>query len=341
MAPTLSTERLVIRPAVLVDLDALVARRNDPAVAEYQDWVFPFPEDRARAILQDMEKSPEPSDGSWFMYSVLDRADRVLGDLVIKPDNAGKTAEIGYTFAAKHWGRGYATEALSELIRHRFEDHGSTRLSAMLHPDNVASAMLLERTGFVFEGHLRGSYWLDDENSDDWIYGLTKVDWDDWTTRRGLTPLDVRLTEITPENQRDVAALETHHSQRRFVSPVAASFGDALFPEDYEGYPVVPWYRAVEADGELVGFVMLTQITENHPVPYLWRLLIDRRHQRRGIGTRTLDLIVEVCRDWGADRLETSWGEGRGSPRPVYERYGFVETGRIIDGETEGVLDLT
>ena len=28
-----------------------------------------------------------------------------------------------------------------------------------------------------------------------------------------------------------------------------------------------------------------------------------------------------------------SWADGRGSPRPLYERYGFVPTGDIEDGE--------
>ena len=32
--------------------------------------------------------------------------------------------------------------------------------------------------------------------------------------------------------------------------------------------------------------VMLALVTDAHPKPYLWRLLVDRRHQRRGIGRR-------------------------------------------------------
>ena len=65
---------------------------------------------------------------------------------------------------------------------------------------------------------------------------------------------------------------------------------------------------------------------------------MDRRHQRRGIGRRILDQIVQQCRAWGHATLTISWAEGRGSPRPFYERYGFAPTGRIIDEETEGRL---
>jgi hypothetical protein len=38
----------------------------------------------------------------------------------------------------------------------------------------------------------------------------------------------------------------------------------------------------------------------------------------------------------GDTTLITSWGEGKGSPRPFYLRNGFEPTGRMIDEETEG-----
>jgi diamine N-acetyltransferase len=117
---------------------------------------------------------------------------------------------------------------------------------------------------------------------------------------------------------------------------MAESFVDALFPEIVDGAQVVPWLRAVAADGELVGFVMLALRTEHHPEPYLWRLLIDRLHQRRGIGQRVLELVAEEFRRMGDETLLTSWSEGKGSPRPFYLANGFEPTGNLIDGETEG-----
>jgi diamine N-acetyltransferase len=122
------------------------------------------------------------------------------------------------------------------------------------------------------------------------------------------------------------------------VATVEQSFADALFAEPHEGKEVTPWLRAVRADGDLVGFVMVALI-DGRP-PYLWRLLVDRMHQRRGLGDRILDRLIEQCREWGAEQLYVSWGEGRGSPRPFYERRGFVPTGKIEDGETEAVLQL-
>ena len=71
--------------------------------------------------------------------------------------------------------------------------------------------------------------------------------------------------------------------------------------------------RAVYGDDELVGFVMLALVTAAHPEPYLWRLLVDRLHQRRGIGRRVLDLMVEECETRGMvdpdDQLGSSAGD--------------------------------
>ena len=78
--------------------------------------------------------------------------------------------------------------------------------------------------------------------------------------------------------------------------------------------------RAIEADGQIVGFVMLALTTPNHPEPYLWRLLIDRMHQRRGIGSRALELLADECRAMGDSTLLVSWAEGKGSPRAVLPR---------------------
>jgi RimJ/RimL family protein N-acetyltransferase len=215
-----------------------------------------------------------------------------------------------------------------------------TRVEAGLHPDNPASAMVLERAGLIFEGHTRASFWLEDENSDDWLYGMTRPDWEAWRDRPRSRPNEVRLVEIDAGTQRAVRRLVSHKSQERFVAPVINSFADALFPESIDGAPVLPWMRAIEADGELAGFLMLARTTEAHPEPYLWRLLIDRMHQRRGIGAAALELVVEQCRAWGDATLLVSWVPGKGGPAPMYLGRGFVPTGVIDHGEVEARLAL-
>ncbi len=331
----ITTERLLIRPFVPEDAAALAARRSDPEVARYQDWPTPFPLAKAERIVASLVAMDGPTNDEWWMAVVCDHDGTTLGELALNLTWGGRSAEVGYSFSPEHWGKGFATEALDALIEHLFEELGVTRVFGMLDPRNPASARVLERVGMLFEGHTHSSFWKGDECSDDWIYGMTRADWDAWRSRVTAPPRAVRLVEVTTENERVVARLRTHKTQEEFVAPMLASYADALFPEVVDGAPVVPWLRAVEADGMIVGFVMLALATEHHPEPFLWRLLIDRLHQRRGIGGVVLDLVAAECRVMGQHAFLTSWAEGKGSPRPFYVAKSFVPTGRIVDDETE------
>lgn len=322
------------------DADALAARRNDPSVAEFQNWTTPFPLDRAAGIAEEVAAMDGPQNDEWWMATVCELSTgEVLGDLALHMTQEMHTAEVGYTFASHHWGHGYAVEALGALVDYLFETLGVTRVFGMLHPENVASAMVLERCGFLFEGHTRSSFWLEGEVSDDHIYGLLRPDWVKWRDRPRNPPDSVSLVPIDHSNERDVWRMKTHKTQEEFVATVANSYVDYLFPYDPErDIELIPWMRGIKADDEYVGFVMLALISEGNPEPYLWRLLIDKYHQRRGIAGRVLDLIVEECQRMGAKTLLTSWVDGKGSPRPFYERYGFVATGEVVDDETEARL---
>ena len=156
----------------------------------------------------------------------------------------------------------------------------------------------------------------------------------------------VELRDIVTDEERDRAlALRTGPGQDAFVANVAQSFADALeHPEACARYWAV-------YDGDVpVGFAMISDniprdTLEADPTlagPYfLWRLLIDERFQRRGYGTATLDAVVAYVRERpNGDALITSAGQGEGSPQPFYERYGFVPTGEVMDGEVVLRLDL-
>ena len=345
MFAPITTSRLVIRPVVADDAPALWARRNEPEVSRYQEWTVPYPRHQVDELVRAATAGDGPEDDQWWMLTVVERGSGdIVGDVAVRLVDGARTAELGYSLATRYWGRGYATEAVDATVERLFDQWAVHRVSAMIHPDNDASATVLERIGFVFEGRTIGSYWVDGGAgpvADDVLYGLTVDQWRAWRTRPRHAPTDVELTEITPDDAHRVFALRTHKSQEAFVAPMAVSAVDALFPEVIDGAPVAPWLRAITADGEPVGFVMVTRITSHHPDPYLWRLLVDRAHQRRGIGARAVALVEDRCRRWGATALTTSWVEGRGSPRPFYLKLGFAPTGRIVDGETEATMPLT
>jgi diamine N-acetyltransferase len=137
----------------------------------------------------------------------------------------------------------------------------------------------------------------------------------------------VSLRPIDGSNREAVEALRVSPAQEGFVSSVADSLLEAA--EEPDGR-ALSW--AVYADEMPVGFVMISDEVggPEYIAHYLWKLLIDARHQRRGYGTATLELIVEYFRGRGVEEMWTSAGQGDGSPIPFYERYGFERTGEVV-----------
>lgn len=137
---------------------------------------------------------------------------------------------------------------------------------------------------------------------------------------------EVTLREVTRETVRAICRLEVGPGQERFVAPNSVSIAEAYFQPR-------AWFRAICADDEPVGFVMLYEDEEKGEY-YLWRLMIAAGHQRRGYGEQTLGLVVERLRSRpGARELLTSCVPAEGGPRPFYERLGFVPTGDVEEGE--------
>ena len=85
--------------------------------------------------------------------------------------------------------------------------------------------------------------------------------------------MNVTLREITSETVVAVVKLAVNPDQKGFVATNAVSLSQALFSDE-------AWYRAVYADDQLVGFVMLSDETLKAAPPAepnigLWRLMID------------------------------------------------------------------
>jgi GNAT superfamily N-acetyltransferase len=154
-----------------------------------------------------------------------------------------------------------------------------------------------------------------------------------------LAAVVVTLGEITDRNRGAILALRVAPAQERFVSSVRAALADAA------EYPQVnPWYRAVYAGDEPVGFVLLSWNVRPQPPDiigpwFLWRLLIDHRHQGRGYGAEVVRQVAELVRAEGGTELLTSYVPAPGGPAGFYARLGFAPTGEL-DSNGEIIVRL-
>jgi diamine N-acetyltransferase len=140
---------------------------------------------------------------------------------------------------------------------------------------------------------------------------------------------------------REFGALRIRPEQLGSVATVFESYADALFPpRDGQGQPLVPWLRGVLVDGRPGGFVMTTEPTPTQPDPWVWRLLVDRDLQGRGVGRAVMEQVIARYRAMGATDLYVSFVPGEYSPAGFYLGLGFEMTGEEEDGELVARLRL-
>jgi aminoglycoside 6'-N-acetyltransferase len=176
----LLTPRLVLRRFTAADAEAFAVYRSIPEVARFQGWDAPYPVERGQTLIAWLVEHHPDEPGEWFQLAIAERAtpDRIIGDCGIRPRaDEPLVVDIGYTLDPATQGRGYATEAVGEVLRYLFEDRGKHRVSADCDSRNDASWRLLERLGFTREGTLRASFRDGDAWADEYLYGLLAEEW--------------------------------------------------------------------------------------------------------------------------------------------------------------------
>ena len=144
--------------------------------------------------------------------------------------------------------------------------------------------------------------------------------------------MDVELREITRETVRAICKLEVADGQRAFVAPNAISIAEAH-------YELKHWMRAIYVDGEPAGFVLTYEDPEGEGW-YLWRFMVADGFQRRGIGRRAMELLLERWRRLGATEAKLSVIPGNDGAIGLYESLGFRLTGDEEHGELVMRIEL-
>lgn len=181
----LTMDRIQLRRFHEGDLDAFVAIRNDPVVAQYQSWAM-LDHAAAQRFISEMSSAEPGVPGEWFQFAIARRAtDELIGDcaLLIKSEDPHQ-AEIGFTLARHAQGQGLATEAVTALLNYLFQERQIYRVVAICDVRNSGSFRLLERIGMRREGHTIQGYWNKGSWTDEYQYAILR---DEWLQRAHLT----------------------------------------------------------------------------------------------------------------------------------------------------------
>jgi [ribosomal protein S5]-alanine N-acetyltransferase len=175
--PVLDAGRVVLRPLHDADVPALFEIFGDAEAMRY--WGSPpLPDlEGAHGLLADIRRHFGAL--TLFQWGVARRDnDEIIGTTTIfQIDYEHRRGVIGFAIRRRDWGRGYASEAVTALIRFAFERLGLHRLEADPDPHNAPSIAVLEKQGFRREGLLRERYFLNGEPQDAAYYGLLRPEW--------------------------------------------------------------------------------------------------------------------------------------------------------------------
>lgn len=171
----IETERLVLRPFELGDVDDVFEYAQDPEWSRYLR-VLPRPYERqhaeqfiARQVLSDRSTHP-----TWAMTL----AGTVIGGINLRFHFEHRSAELGYSVARKHWRKGFCTEGARAVVDAAFTTHEDLiRVHARADDDNVGSQRVMEKIGMVKEGVLRSSRVERGEAFDEAWYSILRREW--------------------------------------------------------------------------------------------------------------------------------------------------------------------
>jgi RimJ/RimL family protein N-acetyltransferase len=146
----LRTERLTLREFRLDDETAVHHYGSDEEVTRYLTWGPNSPTDTTAYLKQVAREAPrEPRTSFTLAVATLD--DELIGVANLDLTGEASTGELGYVLSRESWGHGYATEVARRLIVFGFDELELRRITATCHPNNFASARVLEKAGMHFE----------------------------------------------------------------------------------------------------------------------------------------------------------------------------------------------
>ncbi len=175
--PTVEGAALRLRPLAPRDRERVFALYADKEAVRFGFQPKMDTLDDADELIERTRRlAADRSIFHWAVASTTD--DAVVGHATLfHLDVEQGRAEVGYSVLRELWGRGLGAGAVALLAGFAFDVLGLRRLEADVDPRNTASLRLLERLGFVREGHLRERWILGGEIQDAVFYGLLRREW--------------------------------------------------------------------------------------------------------------------------------------------------------------------
>ncbi|SEW02370.1 GNAT family N-acetyltransferase [Chitinophaga arvensicola] len=170
----LSSDKLCLIPATAKDIPAIHRLHSLPETDRFNTLGLPADIGVTTSIVNGWLK--EEGQQVWCITLKDTREFIGLAGMVFKPVRFN-SAEIWYKLDVAHWGNGYATELVGELLSYAFDTLRLHRMEAGCAVENTASARVLEKCGFQLEGRKREVLPIRGAWVDNFMYGILSGDY--------------------------------------------------------------------------------------------------------------------------------------------------------------------
>jgi diamine N-acetyltransferase len=139
----------------------------------------------------------------------------------------------------------------------------------------------------------------------------------------------LHLNTITKENWVKAISLRVREDQTKFVASNAVSLAQLNFLENFHA-------KGIYHGEEMIGFTLYGIDEDDHEY-WIYRMMIDQKHQGKGYGLAAVKLVIDDIKNIKEDHHKTitlSYEPTNEHAKYVYEKMGFQEIeGFIIDDE--------
>jgi RimJ/RimL family protein N-acetyltransferase len=185
--PRIETARLRLRSFRLADAAEVQRLAGDREVAEGTLLPHPYEGGMARAWIWDQALAYAA--GSSIDFAIERAEDAALvGAIGLEIDRVGACAKLGYWLGRAHWGRGYATEAVSAVLGYGFAVLELERVWAPRFRWNASSARVLEKAGLAQEGSRREYVAARAREETIETHGILRWEWEAQRRPQGIAP---------------------------------------------------------------------------------------------------------------------------------------------------------
>ena len=175
--PTVETERLILRPIQLDDDKDMYEYCSDDDVIKYLWFEKHDSVEFSRYVIEKLFLNRVDVGIPEAYAIVVKETNKMIGTIDVNQVHFNEVGVIGYVIHKAYWGKGIVSEALETLIPILFYHCGFYRLEINHCADNVGSARVIEKAGFIQEGRFRRRKKERDGHRADYIYyGLCKDD---------------------------------------------------------------------------------------------------------------------------------------------------------------------